>query len=230
MHGRWYDPNVGRFISSDAKGEYLYGSGEDAVNYVWVPNSIASSDTGDSDSEVAQASQYWYGATNTLPPLAIIRVPEDCNDIAIEIAAVVADLAERYQQARADIHSIPDWDARHLGSKFQQWWGTKFGHEAKYKGQQTRLRRLLQKWNDQDCNNKSGGSGLPSNLGEWLNKPYPNPPNRGLVPLPSMQTDPATVKTGLTIGGGAVLLKITMGSAGRLLLIGWGGGGGIAVK
>jgi RHS repeat-associated protein len=35
VHGRWYDPNVGRFISPDEKGEYLYGSGEDAVNWVW---------------------------------------------------------------------------------------------------------------------------------------------------------------------------------------------------
>ncbi|TAH50147.1 MAG: hypothetical protein EYC68_14955 [Chloroflexota bacterium] len=36
VHGHWYSPNVGRFISPDEKGEYLYGSGEDAVNYVWA--------------------------------------------------------------------------------------------------------------------------------------------------------------------------------------------------
>ncbi|TAH50145.1 MAG: hypothetical protein EYC68_14945 [Chloroflexota bacterium] len=36
VHGRWYSPDVGRFISPDEKGEYLYGSGEDAVNYVWA--------------------------------------------------------------------------------------------------------------------------------------------------------------------------------------------------
>jgi len=35
VHGRWYSPDVGRFISPDEKGEYLYGSGEDAVNWVW---------------------------------------------------------------------------------------------------------------------------------------------------------------------------------------------------
>ncbi|MBI4671691.1 MAG: hypothetical protein HY741_08505 [Chloroflexi bacterium] len=40
VHGRWYDPNVGRFISPDEKGECLYGSGEDAVNYAWIVNAL----------------------------------------------------------------------------------------------------------------------------------------------------------------------------------------------
>ncbi len=36
VHGRWYRPDLGRFISPDEKGEYLYGSGNDAINWVWV--------------------------------------------------------------------------------------------------------------------------------------------------------------------------------------------------
>ncbi len=36
VHGRWYRPDLGRFISPDEKGEYLYGSGDDAVNYAWA--------------------------------------------------------------------------------------------------------------------------------------------------------------------------------------------------
>jgi hypothetical protein len=36
VHGRWYDPEVGRFISPDENGEYLYGSGDDAVNWAWI--------------------------------------------------------------------------------------------------------------------------------------------------------------------------------------------------
>jgi RHS repeat-associated protein len=36
VHGRWYNPDTGRFISPDEKGEYLYGSGNDAINEMWV--------------------------------------------------------------------------------------------------------------------------------------------------------------------------------------------------
>ena len=36
VHGRWNSPDLGRFLSPDEKGEYLYGLGDDAVNYVWV--------------------------------------------------------------------------------------------------------------------------------------------------------------------------------------------------
>jgi len=41
VHGRWYSPDVGRFISPDEKGEYLYGSGEDAVNYTWLVDTLS---------------------------------------------------------------------------------------------------------------------------------------------------------------------------------------------
>ncbi len=33
VHGRWYNPEVGLWLSPDGKGEYFYGSGQDAVNY-----------------------------------------------------------------------------------------------------------------------------------------------------------------------------------------------------
>jgi hypothetical protein len=36
VHGRWYNPETGLWLSPDEKGEYLYGSGQDAVNYAWV--------------------------------------------------------------------------------------------------------------------------------------------------------------------------------------------------
>ncbi len=36
VHGRWYNPEVGLFLSPDKKGEYFYGSGDDAVNYAWA--------------------------------------------------------------------------------------------------------------------------------------------------------------------------------------------------
>ncbi len=36
VHGRWFNPWTGRFISPDEKGEYLYGSGNDPINWVWV--------------------------------------------------------------------------------------------------------------------------------------------------------------------------------------------------
>ena len=35
VHGRWYNPDLGRFISPDAKGDYRYGSGDDAINWAW---------------------------------------------------------------------------------------------------------------------------------------------------------------------------------------------------
>jgi len=35
VHGRWYNPDIGRFISPDDKGDYRYGSGDDAINWVW---------------------------------------------------------------------------------------------------------------------------------------------------------------------------------------------------
>ena len=35
MHGRWYNPDTGLFLSPDENGEYRYGSGQDAVNYAW---------------------------------------------------------------------------------------------------------------------------------------------------------------------------------------------------
>ncbi len=31
-HGRWYSVSTGMFLSPDEKGEYLYGSGNDAIN------------------------------------------------------------------------------------------------------------------------------------------------------------------------------------------------------
>ncbi len=36
VHGRWYNPDIGRFISPDEKGEYLYGSGNDPINWAWI--------------------------------------------------------------------------------------------------------------------------------------------------------------------------------------------------
>jgi hypothetical protein len=35
VHGRWYNPETGLWLSPDAKGEYTYGSGQDPVNYAW---------------------------------------------------------------------------------------------------------------------------------------------------------------------------------------------------
>lgn len=36
VHGRWYNPWTGRFVSPDEKGEYLYGSGNDPINWDWI--------------------------------------------------------------------------------------------------------------------------------------------------------------------------------------------------
>jgi len=36
VHGRWYNPDTGLFLSPDANGEYRYGSGQDAVNQSWL--------------------------------------------------------------------------------------------------------------------------------------------------------------------------------------------------
>jgi hypothetical protein len=36
VHGRWYNQDTGLFPSPDEKGEYFYGSGNDAINYAWV--------------------------------------------------------------------------------------------------------------------------------------------------------------------------------------------------
>jgi len=35
VHGRWYNPDTGMWLSPDENGEYLYGSGQDAVNWAW---------------------------------------------------------------------------------------------------------------------------------------------------------------------------------------------------
>gem|GEM_PF-1611781 len=35
VHGRWYNPDTGLFLSPDENGEYRYGSGQDAVNWSW---------------------------------------------------------------------------------------------------------------------------------------------------------------------------------------------------
>ena len=35
VHGRWYNPDTGLFLSPDENGEYRYGSGQDAVNWAW---------------------------------------------------------------------------------------------------------------------------------------------------------------------------------------------------
>jgi len=34
-HGRWYNPETALWLSPDENGEYLYGSGQDAVNWAW---------------------------------------------------------------------------------------------------------------------------------------------------------------------------------------------------
>ena len=36
MHGRWYNPDTGLFISPDEKGECFYGSGNNPLNEMWV--------------------------------------------------------------------------------------------------------------------------------------------------------------------------------------------------
>jgi len=36
VHGRWYNPETALWLSPDENGEYLYGSGQDAVNYAWL--------------------------------------------------------------------------------------------------------------------------------------------------------------------------------------------------
>ena len=36
VHGRWYNPETALWLSPDEKGEYLYGSGQDAINWVWT--------------------------------------------------------------------------------------------------------------------------------------------------------------------------------------------------
>ena len=38
VHGRWYNPDTGLFLSPDENGEYRYGSGQDAVNKGWTRN------------------------------------------------------------------------------------------------------------------------------------------------------------------------------------------------
>jgi hypothetical protein len=35
VHGRWYNPETALWLSPDENGEYLYGSGQDAVNWAW---------------------------------------------------------------------------------------------------------------------------------------------------------------------------------------------------
>lgn len=35
VHGRWFNPDTGLFLSPDNNGEYLYNSGNDAVNKAW---------------------------------------------------------------------------------------------------------------------------------------------------------------------------------------------------
>lgn len=36
VHGRWYNQDTGLFLSPDEKGEYFYGSGNDAINEAWM--------------------------------------------------------------------------------------------------------------------------------------------------------------------------------------------------
>lgn len=36
VHGRWWNPGIGLYLSADEKGEYSYGSGQDAINWAWV--------------------------------------------------------------------------------------------------------------------------------------------------------------------------------------------------
>ncbi len=36
VHGRWYNPEVGLFLSPDEKGEYFYGSGQNPADWVWA--------------------------------------------------------------------------------------------------------------------------------------------------------------------------------------------------
>ena len=36
VHGRWYNPETALWLSPDENGEYLYGSGQDAVNKGWA--------------------------------------------------------------------------------------------------------------------------------------------------------------------------------------------------
>ena len=36
VHGRWYNPDTGMWLSPDEKGEYLYGSGQNPVTKGWI--------------------------------------------------------------------------------------------------------------------------------------------------------------------------------------------------
>jgi YD repeat-containing protein len=36
VHGRWYNPDTGLWLSPDEQGEYRYGSGQNAVDWAWM--------------------------------------------------------------------------------------------------------------------------------------------------------------------------------------------------
>jgi hypothetical protein len=101
VHGRWYNPDTGLFLSPDENGEYRYGSGQDAVNWAWRirQNKPCQAQNGPSDCEkfvqdvqraisIAQAS----GASDSLTVMLLAQyysgIPATWNFFGVTISAI----------------------------------------------------------------------------------------------------------------------------------------------
>ena len=97
VHGRWYSQDTGMWLSPDEKGEYRYGSGQDAVNWAWV------GDSGSAKSTIVEFMLQWMHGTNYVRrewdfefTKRQIDFLQSRNNLTLQEALVLADLQEHY--------------------------------------------------------------------------------------------------------------------------------------
>jgi hypothetical protein len=151
------------------------------------------------EQEAERASDGWtahgpidvsYGTVTTATPQRQTAPCPDptrlarCKELLGQIKQVVAKLIERGEELVKDPWGL-QWDNWHTpkilpdGTNL----GSVAGHQHQYEGWRTRLRNLLDEWQDDDCNNT--GLRVPQEVRELAFKPAPEP-----VPRPRPETEP----------------------------------------
>ena len=164
-------------------------------------------------------------------PAGVAPDPEHedrCKDLLGLIKEAAAELLKR----AADLQKDP------LGLQWDNWTTPKItpdgtnlgsvkGHQQQYENWRTRLRNLIKKWNDDDCN--STGRRVPQDVRDLQFEPIPEP-----IPRPRPETDPkpweppgarrlSSAAKGALIGTG---IGATLGAIAGAIVGGVGGAAG----
>ena len=85
--------------------------------------------------------------------------------------------------------------------------GTIEGHQEQFKNKQRSLKASLQKWNDDDCNSKTGNK-VPRNVYDWASASIPTPISKPAPQIDSNSRLPVWVQEmGGVISDGGLILK-----------------------